>query len=198
MTARPATRDESFAHDWQAEILSAPPLIAPAHQYVYPLAVEEVERGALQLLVRSRPGISPVLATFALGFADPSLPHGIWSCPDPDQLCAIAGGYAYIVRASRPEEWLQVPYRPVAAVHAAAAQNLLLFTGFHAIWALGADGPAWETGRLSWEGLRITGIAAGKLEGFGWEMETDAEVPFAVYLADGRHTGGAGPRGRQG
>ncbi len=194
MAARPYTQDASFAHPWQAEILNKPPLIAPARQYVYPQAVEEVERGALQILLWSQPGVAPVLATFALGFADPALPHGVWTCPNPKQMCAIAGGYAYIVETDRPEEWMQIPYRPVISVHALAEQRLLLFAGFHAIWALGTEGQAWETARLSWEGLRITEIQGQELHGFGWNLATDADVPFTVDLATGHHTGGASPR----
>ncbi|MHB8302535.1 MAG: hypothetical protein ACYDC6_06835 [Acidobacteriaceae bacterium] len=191
MTARTATRDDSFPYHWQVEVLERPPLIAPSRQYVYPQAVEEIERGALLALLRARPGAAPVLATFGLGFADPSLPHGIWSCPNPAQLCAIAGGYAYIVEVDHPERWLQIPYRPVISVHAAAAHALLIFSSFHTLWALGVQGQAWETRRLSWEGVRVTEILGGELHGFGWDLHTDAEVPFTVDLATGNHTGGA-------
>ncbi len=192
MTARSTTLNESFAHVWQAGILDTPPLIAPRMQYVYPLAVEEVEHGALQILLRAQSEIAPMMMTFALGFADPSLPHGLWSCPDPEQFCAVAGGYAYIVSANEPEQWMQVPYRPVISVHPATEQNLLIFCSFHQLWAWGRDGKAWETAKLSWEGLRVTEIASGKLQGFGWDVATDREVPFTVDLATGSHTGGAG------
>lgn len=190
MAIRPFTCDETFPHDWQAEVLERPPLIAPARQYVYPQAVDEVERGALLALLRARPGTAPVMATFALGFEDPSLPHGVWSCPNPNQLCAIAGGYAYLVEASQPERWQQLPYRPVVSVHPAPQQALLIFSGFHQLWALGKDGKAWETKRLSWEGLRVAQIQGEHLHGFGWDLQTDSEAPFTVNLATGEHTGG--------
>ena len=184
--------DSTFSHDWNVEILERPPLILPARQYIYPQAVEEVERGALQILLRSRPGGVPTMATFALGFADPSLPHGVWSCPNPRQLCAIAGGYAYIVDAEDPGQWMQMPYRPVTWVHAAKEQELLIFASFHRLWSLGVEGKVWETDRLSWEGLRVIGIEDRKLHGFGWDLETDTEVPFSVDMATGQHVGGIG------
>lgn len=194
MAIRPAILNESFAHDWQAEILETPPLISPSAQYIYPQAVEEVELGALQILLRPQKGSAPALLTFALGFADLSLPHGIWSCPNANQICAIAGGYAYIVDARTPAQWMQIPYRPVTAVYAAPEQALLIFSSFHQLWALGANGKAWETAPLSWEGLRVTNISNGQLEGFGWDMHADREVSFAVDLATGSHTGGAGAK----
>ena len=184
--------DTTFPHDWQVEILEATPLIAPTRHYIYPQAVEEVERGALQIYFRSRPEAERAMATFALGFADPSLPHGVWSCPNPRQMCAIAGGYAYVVDLDRPDKWIQIPYRPVTWVDAAPAHKLLLFASFHRLWALGVEGKAWETNRLSWEGLRVTGINSRQLHGFGWDLETDSEVPFTVDLATGDHTGSGG------
>jgi hypothetical protein len=193
MTSGKLHRPETtFPHDWQVDILEAPPPIAPAQHYIYPQAVEEVERGALQIHFRSRPGAETAMATFALGFADPSLPHGIWSCPNPHQMCAIAGGYAYIVDVDSPQKWVQIPYRPVTWVGAAPDQRLLLFASFHRLWALGVDGKEWETGRLSWEGLRVTGIQGQQLRGFGWDLDTDTEVAFTVDLATGQHVGGIG------
>src|SRR5277367_2433995 len=150
------TLDLTFPHSWSAEILEMRPLIAPARHFVYPQQVEEVERGALELLVRAAVAEQPdFLATFALGFADPGVPTGIWSCPDPNYLCAVAGGYAYLVNTADPADWEQVEYRPVLAVTVLLSQQLLLFSGHQSLVAYGRNGKAWETGRLSWEGFKI-------------------------------------------
>ena len=42
---------------------------APARQFVYPAQVEEVERGALEVMIRPPDHAGPFLATCALGFA---------------------------------------------------------------------------------------------------------------------------------
>jgi hypothetical protein len=189
---RAATRDATFAHNWKAEILERPPLIAPSRQFVYPQAVEEIERGALfvQISIASAPAF---LATFALGFAEPSLPHGLWSCPNADQLCAVAGGYAFLVDARQPETWQQISYRPVTAIYPALQHRLLIFAGFHSLCAWGVNGLAWETKRLSWEGLRITDVEGDTVAGLGWDLMTDCEVPFTVDICTGQHVGGAAP-----
>jgi hypothetical protein len=176
----------SFPHDWQASVLDRRPLIAPAKQFVYPQEVEEVERGALQVLVR--PAQAPeFLATFALGFADPAVPTGVWACPNPQWLCAVAGGYAYLIDTTNPEEWHMVEYRPVLAVTTVLSQQLLLFSGHHSLTAYGPSGKAWQTGRLSWEGLEILEIGEATLKGLGWDLMTDREFEFEVNLATGRH-----------
>jgi hypothetical protein len=182
-----ATVDFTFAHEWTAEILSGRPLILPRRQLVYPKYAEEVERGALEVLVR--PAASePFLGTFALGFSDPAAPTGVWSCPDAALMCAVAGGYAYVVNTAKPEEFVQVEFRPVLEVRALLEQGLLVFAGHHSLLAWGAGGKAWETGRLSWEGVQITGVDGRWLHGLGWDLRTDRDVAFRVDLETGEHT----------
>lgn len=219
----------SFWHQWQAEILPGRPLILPPRHFVYPREAEEVERGALEILVRpsatqmarppstqhepesfvsghefsradSRPTRSgasapegtasaikeqPFLATCALGFRDAAVPTGIWACPDPKEMCAVSGGYAYILDTSAPERFTMIPYRPVLEVRAAVEAGLLLFVGHHSILAWGAGSRSWESEKLSDEGVTITAIRSGQLHGTGWKMITDKEMPFALDLRSG-------------
>jgi hypothetical protein len=179
------TVDLSFTHRWQAEVLQARPLILPARHFVYPHKAEEVERGALEVLVRPESVAQPFLATCALGFRDPAVPTGLWSAPKPVELCAVAGGYAYMIDTTAPERFTMISYRPVLAIVPLAEEGLLLFVGHHSILAWGRDGQAWESEKLSDEGLTITGVENGVLRGTGWEMRTDRETTFALDLATG-------------
>ena len=176
----------SFPHRWQAEVLATRPLILPPRHFVYPRAAEEVERGALEVLIR--PGAQearPFLATCALGFRDPAVPSGLWSAPNPEEICAVAGGYAYLIDSTAPERFTMIAYRPVLQVLPAVEAGLLLFVGHRTILAWGREGQVWESEKLSDEGLTITGVDGGVLRGLGWEMRTDKEAPFALDLRNG-------------
>jgi hypothetical protein len=227
--------DLSFPHNWQAKILPARPVILPARHFVYPRDAEEVERGALEVLVR--PGSSevnaqnartrevarssvkgtgfspyihpsnetgalapeglsvqesnsasspqPFLATCALGFRDPAVPAGLWSTPNPDEICTVSGGYAYLIDTAQPERFTMIPYRPVLQILPAPAANLLLFVGHRSILAWGANGQAWESEKLSDEGITSVTIEDGQLHGQSWQMLTDKETPFALDLRTG-------------
>lgn len=183
----------SFARHWTVEVLTAPPLIRPARHFTYPRQVpgeeEAVARGALELLVRPHTG-GAFLATCFQGFNDSSMPTGIWACPSPDWMCAVSGGYAYLIDTTAPARTAQVPLRPVVDVRAAEAEGLLLFAGFHHIVAWGAEGMQWQSARLSWEGLQLGETRDGHLHGSGWEMFSDRELPFVLDLRTGEHTGG--------
>ena len=222
--------DFSFRHAWQAEILPARPAILPARRYVYPREVEEIERGALEVLIRPTskqsdqkqdesghnlvspgsvgPGFSPninpdimigasapataahnppqpFLATCAVGFLDPVAPTGIWSCPNAREICAVSGGYAYIIDTIAPEKFTMIGFRPVLEIRAAVEAGLLLFVGHYSILAWGIDGQAWQSEKLSDEGVTITCIESGVLRGLGWKMMTDKETEFRLDLASG-------------
>lgn len=176
----------SFPHLWHADVLAARPLILPSRHFVYPREVEEVERGALELLVRpDTVGAQPFLATCALGFRDPAAPTGLWSTPKPEELCAVAGGYAYLIDSTTPERFTMIPYRPVLEVRALPEAGLLLFVGHRSILAWGAHGQAWETAKLSDEGVTIIDCDRGVLRGTGWEMMSDREIAFRLDLLTG-------------
>ena len=72
--------DLAFPHTWTAEILPRRPLILPARQFVYPRQAEEVERGALEMLIHPA-AAQPFLATFALGFCRSLCPIGSMELP---------------------------------------------------------------------------------------------------------------------
>jgi hypothetical protein len=192
------TSDLEFPHEWRAEVLAKPPLIAPARQFTYPQQVageeDAMARGALLVQVHPAAG-GTFLATCALGFTDPSMPTGIFACPNPREMCAVAGGYAYVLDTAAPERATHIPLKPVVEVLVLAEHGLLGFVGFHAMVAWGREGLAWQTARLSWEGIRITGVrmdenGTAQLQGFGWNLSTDKEVEFSVDLRTGTHTGG--------
>lgn len=182
-----------FPQSWRVEVLKRPPLIAPARQFTYPqqIAGEEdaLARGALLLMVHPPSGGS-FLATCALGFTDPSMPTGVFACPHADQMCAVAGGYAYVIDTAQPELTTHIALKPVVEVRPLPAQRLLLFVGFHSMLAWGLNGLAWASARLSWEGVQITGIDGDTLLGTGWDLLTDREIPFSLDLLTGRHQGG--------
>ncbi len=168
-------------------------MIAPARQFTYPLQIAGEEdalgRGALRVLVHPAAG-GTFLATCALGFKSATMPTGIFACSNPDEMCSVAGGYAYVVDTARPERCTHLSLKPVVEVLVLPVQGLLVFAGFHGLMAWGTNGLDWETARLSWEGIRLGAVEGDTLHGFGWNMQTDKDVAFTVDLRSGSHTGG--------
>lgn len=189
--------DFTFPHNYEIKILESAPPVHPVEKlYHYPVELEEGDRSGVY--ARVVPNRGPAwFGFFAAGFDSPQVMNAVCSCPDPDSLCVVAGGYAYVVKSSNPAEWRRIEQRPVIELRAVTDQQLILFSGFTSITALGPAGIAWTTERLSWEGIRISQIQSGKLQGFGWDALADKEVPFEVNLKTGGHTGGASPGRRK-
>jgi hypothetical protein len=167
-------------------VLPARPLILPPRHFVYPREAEEVERGALEVLIRPESSeVQPFLATCALGFRDPAAPTGLWSAPNPQEICAVSGGYAFLIDTTAPQRFTMIPFRPVLEVRPLPANDLLLFVGHHAILAWGAQGEAWRTEKLSDEGVTIATIQDGVLHGLGWNLISNKETPFALDVKTG-------------
>lgn len=187
--------DFTFPRNYDVTLLEAAPPVHPVEKlHHYPVELEEGDRVGAYLRVVPRPSTAPAwYGFFALGFDSNQVVNAVCSCPDPDSVCAVVGGYAYVVAAVNPERWFRVEQRPVTDLRADPGSGLLLFAGFTTISAVGRKGLRWTTARLSWEGVTVTAIASGKLEGRGWDAMSDKEVPFEVDLTTGKHTGGARP-----
>jgi hypothetical protein len=73
----------------------------------------------------------------------------------------------------------------VVEVRPLPEQALLLFVGHRSILAWGRDGQAWETEKLSSEGIAIASIEGNELRGLGWDLLTCKETPFTIDLRTG-------------
>jgi hypothetical protein len=184
----------NFPHHYDVKLLEAAPPVHPLEKlYHYPVELEEGDRSGAYVRVVPQRGAAWT-GFFALGFDSHQVVSALASCPDPDSVCVVVGGYAYVVKANDPAQWFRVEQRPVVDFRPLPAQNMLLFTGFTTMTTVGSAGVAWTTERLSWEGLSITEISGEKLRGLGWDALADKEIPFEVDLLTGKHTGGARPQ----
>lgn len=182
-----------FPHNYDVKVLASYSLVHPAERlHQYPAELEEGDRSGLYLRV-TRGVAQSWIGFFAQGFDSPEVAHGVFSCPDPDWLCPVASGYAYLIDASDPERWIQIEQRPVVEVRAVPELKLLVFAGFTSITVLGDAQRLWTTERLSWEGLSISSIQGPCLRGTGWDAIADKEVPFELDLITGKSKGGARP-----
>jgi hypothetical protein len=194
VSARPADSN-AFPRNYSVQVLESYSLLNPAEKlYQFPARLEEGDRTGTY--VRVTPGKSPRwVGFFALGFDSAEVAGGIYSCPDADSLCVVAGGYGYIVDSGNPDRWKQVEQRPIVQVSAVPELKLLLFIGFTNISCLGEANNLWTSERLSWEGISVSKIEGAVLHGMGWDPIADKEIPFELDLLTRKSKGGARPGG---
>jgi hypothetical protein len=115
---------------------------------------------------------------------------GLFSTPDSTRLCVIIRGTAYLVDvATRRFVPLALPDSVIFVTSLTGAGLLLLATPWRVV-AIGRDGPAWQTGRLAIDGLRLDETDGTRLVGVA---DPDSPEPrdFVIDLLDGSHQGGA-------
>ncbi len=182
-----------FPRSYEAKVLASYSLVSPVEKlHHFPAVLEEGDRSGIYVRVVSQKA-NAWIGFFALGFESEHAARGLYSCPDPDSLCVVVGGYAYLVNTLDPDRWMQLEQRPVMDVRSVPELKLLIFVGATTISAVGESGWLWTTGRLSWEGISISEIKQHVLHGAGWDALKDQEVPFEVDLITGRHSGGTHP-----
>ncbi len=127
--------DLSFPHAWQAEVLAARPLILPARHFVYPAKRKRWSAA------RSKCWFGPQQRSHfwrpaRWDFAIPRAHRRMVRSPTRE-ICAVSGGYAYLIDTSAPERFTMLPYRPVLQFWR-CMRGLLLFVGNRRILAWGA------------------------------------------------------------
>jgi hypothetical protein len=182
----PSLIHAGFEKVYSLEVLQRAPLIQPSRTFVFPHRVEEIERGALHVLVRPAHD-EPWLGIFALGYASPHVVTGVWSTPNPQHFLAASGGYAYLANTAEPEHTRFLTQQPIVWIGACADPALLLLADHRTITAVAADGLAWQSEPLSMEGLTDLRVEADTLQGNGWDAITDRETPWTLRLFADRY-----------
>lgn len=199
--------DWSFSHDYEVEETEYVPagdaglidLVGPAPKpRFFPANIESDLERLTAVVLRIKPDNAAAWpGVFACGFDSPFVVDAVFSTPDPEKVCIIAGGYSYIFSTENPRMWDRLPVVPVVHAHPVPESDMLVFGDFTRLAAYGSTGLLWVTERLTWDGIKISGIADGVVRGYGWDATTGRDLEFAVNLSTGEHTGGAAPRTRQ-
>jgi hypothetical protein len=153
----------------------------------FPKPKSRPEHDGLWLRVCPSSG-KPWTGVFAFGYSPAVGVSRVLSSPDPNRVCVISQGAAYIVNAGSPEDWRQLPVLPVTDVRVLVEHELLIFSDFTHLAAYGASGVVWESQRVCWDDLRIVTVTPKLIEGVGADPTNSSsyEMRFAVDLKSGR------------
>ena len=121
---------------------------------------------------------------------------GVYATPSENVMCVVVKGQGYWVPVDSPGTYEVVRSTPIKQVFAVPDADIMIFVDFVRIAAYGAEGFAWQTDDLTWDGITITEISTEVIRGVGWDAPNDSDAPFTVDVASGSHEGGARPQKR--
>lgn len=181
--------DLALAHSYEVQELGELPgtgeLAAPL--IYFPPARNRPEHNGLWLKVRAAGG-REWIGVFKFGFESPSALCRVVSSPDPNRVCVISSGAAYVVKADEPEVWEEIPIIPVLDVRWIPEHGLLVFSDCDSLAAYGSRGLAWHSPRVCYDELKIARVTSETIEGTGYDPTNSIthESRFAVDLKTGR------------
>jgi hypothetical protein len=182
-------RDMTFPHSYSVESISNLPgngrLEIPLEDIPRPKS--RAEHDGLWVLIRPASGKSWV-GIFAFGYEEPPATSRIVT-PDPDRVCIISPGAAYIVQADDPSTYQQIPVLPVLDVRSIPEHRLLVLADFTRMAAFGRNGILWTSPQVRWDELKILNVTAERIEGVGYDptnLGGSAQSHFAVETKTGR------------
>jgi hypothetical protein len=108
---------------------------------------------------------------------------GAYSCPDPTQLCVIAGGATYIVDTVSGKLLANLGGLPISRVDVLLQEQMLILSTFFFICAWDVGGMRWETFELANYDLEIKSIGDGLIHGTG--LKHDKSFTFQLDLKSG-------------
>jgi len=115
---------------------------------------------------------------------------GVVPHPDGRSVIVVSGGQAYHVDPETRTLLLQFGGM-ISGVVQEPSRGLLIFADDLRLWAMSASGVQWETGRISWDGIRGLVIEGESVVGEAYDPMSDGWCPFSVEVATGKVQGGS-------
>jgi hypothetical protein len=181
--------DLAFPHSYEVEELGELPgtgkFTVPL--IFFPRPKNRPEHNGLWLKVKATSGRAWI-GVFAFGYTSPPGFSRVISSFDPNRVCVISKGAAYVVKADEPEVWEQIPLVPALDVRPIPEARLLIFSDFIRLAAYSSSGLAWRSPRVCWDGLKIVSVTRETIEGTGYDPTNSIthESRFVVDLKTGR------------
>jgi hypothetical protein len=111
--------------------------------------------------------------------------------PNGKDVIVIGGGQGYIVK---PDDRIYRGYfggPMTVGVIPVVGLSLVVFCDVTYLGAIGINGLAWTTRRISWDGIRILVVAEKVIRGECWSPIENVWIPFTLDLLTGDVQGGS-------
>ncbi|MGB9122728.1 MAG: hypothetical protein WCE73_19080 [Candidatus Angelobacter sp.] len=127
---------------------------------------------------------APWMASFKFGYPTRLALSGIFSTPNPESLCVVAGGFGYwidVVQQTKSD----IKCFPIRQAHICEKPDLIVFADCTRLAAYDANGLKWRTDRLVLDDLFIVDGDISVLTCEGLDAAAAATVQFKVDLLSG-------------
>ena len=115
--------------------------------------------------------------------------RGVYSCPNPDQICVVIDGSGYLIDTRSPSDYRSLPMHPILSLERVHDTGTVLCGGFIDLLLIDGDGLLWVSGRLCLDDLHVRNIDRSTINCTGRQIRED-ETWFSVSLKTGQLVSG--------
>ncbi|MGH9875750.1 MAG: hypothetical protein ACRD9S_25130 [Pyrinomonadaceae bacterium] len=179
--------DRTFDGDYDCQVLDEMPN-GTAISYL-PAQPQQVGQDGILVRISPTKGV-PWVGLFSSIKKYPGALSRVMFTPNPNLVCVICSGDAVITDVVSPDQYTLLDFEPITDAIAVKERKMIVFAGFTKLVALDGSGVIWETSRVAWDELRITGVDNSRVIGEYWDVATEKQVQFDLSLATGEVDGG--------
>jgi hypothetical protein len=111
--------------------------------------------------------------------------YGLFTCPNSDEICVLAGGRVSIVNVARGTTHGACQYELIASVTPILEKRLLVLATDTGMIAYGEDGEIWRSGQICLDELRVEGGDGQFVYASCWDPVSDGQRKFRVDASTG-------------
>jgi hypothetical protein len=180
--------DNRFSKNYEYQILTEIPNGNYPHFY-YPGG--QKNGGKDGILVKVIPNDAKEwIGTFAKGSISSNSLNCILSWINPDKICIVSLGTGFVVDVNFPEKYHELDIDPIFYAGSILERKLVIFASYTYISAYNNEGLCWETERISFDDLQISGIDDSFVRGTYFDSRSNDWSKFKVDLSNGKVYGG--------
>jgi hypothetical protein len=170
------------------EILAGLP---PYGAVAFPFPSDGAGRHREGVVVRFNPAsVEPWVGNFQRGLT----PYdSVLARPDGRQVVIVAGGQGYVIDPEMRRETQRLMPASINLAISMPEFNQIVLGNDLEFGAIRADGTGWNSGRLSWDGIKNVSTSAATLRGEAYSPLSDSWFPFTLDLLTGESFGAIYP-----
>ena len=181
---------DDFGANYRADVVSSP--ACPGLRFCYPGAIEGGRVDGIGIEFFPDEG-EAWFASFSNGDISPNAISFAGSTPSRNKALVISKGEGYVVDATNPREWFELPVRPVMGVLCLPHHRVIIVWDFVRMVCVDTKGIRWRTPSVSWDGIKNVTQDGEHVVAKVWDAPTSSFTTARIAIADGALDGGSSP-----
>ncbi len=153
--------------------------------YFFPSGSKEGGRDGIIVKFKCAKSGQSWIGVFAFGELGGLRDSKVLEGPGENRISVLSAGNGYVVDLANPKKVCEVVSYPAIDMFLVPESDLVVFHDYTEMIAYNADGVAWRTKRISWDGIHVLKVTEESIFGTAWNAPTSTDIQFRVDVTNG-------------